>query len=182
VARNGQDGSLADELGRVARGDRQAFARLYEATAPRLFGTCLRMFGDRGAAEEALQDGFVRIWEKAQLYDPAKGEAFAWIVTLVRRCAIDRLRKVARPTVSLDELDPDGRYLAIDTGGPAAGVAIDLKNCLEKLGDAHRKAVLLTYYYGLTNEELSDVLKSPLGTVKSWVRRGLVQLKLCLEQ
>jgi RNA polymerase sigma-70 factor (ECF subfamily) len=169
--------SLADLLLATARGDRRAFARLYQLSASRLFPIALRILRQRGAAEEALQEGFLSIWRKAGHYRPDRGRALPWMATIVRHCAIDRLRVQSRepPTVT-------------EWGDPAMPEAVPdhlartVRGCLDRLSENYRRCILLVYYYGMTHEELARHLRAPLGTVKSWMRRGLLQLRVCVEQ
>lgn len=164
----------------VANGHRDAFRSLYEATAPSLFPICVRMLRDRDAAKDSFQDAFFRIWQKAHLYDPAKGNALAWMATVTRRCVLDRLAKPRRNTVSLDDLDEE--LVANASSGLGAGSveSVALKKCLERLEEKYSRAVLMAYFFGLTHDELATKLSVPLGTAKSWVTRGLSQLQDCM--
>ncbi len=177
--------SLGDLLLATGRGDRQAFARVYRLSASSLFAVALRTLRQRDLAEEVLQDAYLGIWKKARQFDPDRGQAMAWMITIVRHRAIDRLRsqnRAPQAAATLDDIaeleshSEDGR----STFGSAAGLA--LRYCLEKLKDKQQEAIRLAYYYGPTHEELADRLGTPLGTVKSWVRRGLLQLKECLDR
>ena len=171
----------ADELlTKTALGDRGAFRTLYTKVGPRLFAICLRMMRNRDEAEDVMQEAFVRIWEKSHLYDPAKGAGLAWAATLARHCCLDRLRKPGRNHQPFDDelIDQIDRHVAnLDHG---YGETHDLKRCLGGLRKDYRNAVILAYMNGLTHEELSEQLNKPLGTIKSWVRRGLDQLKDCM--
>lgn len=171
------DEELSRLLSAVAAGDRASLGRLYRAVGPVLFAVGLKLLRRRDQAEEVLHDAFVRIWQKAHLYDPDRGTPLPWLVTLMRRCALDRLRaeRSTPEPVDLDELDP----LLEATPGP--GTDRDLRRCLGRLNDGARRAIVLAYIHGLTHDEIATALQSPLGTVKSWIRRGLAQLKVCLE-
>ncbi|MGD9538423.1 MAG: sigma-70 family RNA polymerase sigma factor [Alphaproteobacteria bacterium] len=176
---------LAGLLARTAGGDERAFARLYEATSAQLFGIALRIMKERQAAEDVLQDTYVRIWDSASSYTPEKGAALGWMVAILRHRAIDALRK-RRPHLPLDAA-PEAAALADAGADPfdraAEGAAARrLMSCLDELGDQQRQCLMLAYYDGLTQEQLAARLAAPLGTVKSWVRRGLMQLKECLER
>ena len=167
-------------LAKIALGDRLAFRSLYAQAGPRLFAVCLRMMRNRDEAEDVMQEAFVRIWEKSHLYDPAKGAALAWAATLTRNCCLDRLRKPGRDHQPFDDelIDELDRHVVnLDYGGAEAH---DLKRCLSALRKDYRNAVILAYMNGLTHQELSEQLDKPLGTIKSWVRRGLDQLKDCM--
>lgn len=160
-----------------AGGDRAAFADLYAETATRLFGVALRIVGRPDHAEDVLQEAFVRIWHRAGDYRPERGSPLAWLCTIVRNKAIDRRRR-ERPEVELDEEraaeeSPDTSLLSED--------ARQLQACLEALGEPQRGCVVMAFVEGYTHQELAARLDRPLGTIKSWIRRSLGQLKLCLE-
>lgn len=173
--------SYAELLSQTAAGDRQAFRVLYQSAGPKLFAITLRMLKARDVAEDVLQEAFVKIWERSWQYDPAKGEALAWLATVTRHAALDRLRKQPRSQVAFDE----GIIAEIDSQlgqfSENWGEAGDLRRCLANLREDYRKAVISAYVNGLTHEELAEQLGKPVGTVKSWVRRGLEQLKGCMD-
>ncbi len=169
-----------DLLVAVAGGNRESFRQLYDATSPTLFPICLRMLRDREAAKEAFQDAFFRIWQKAYLYDPAKGSALAWMVTVTRRCVLDRLAQSRGDMVSFDEIDETLIAEASARLGTASIEGVGLKRCLDQLDEKHSRAILMAYVYGLTHEELAAKLNVPLGTAKSWVTRGLARLQDCM--
>jgi RNA polymerase sigma-70 factor, ECF subfamily len=167
-------------LNATAAGDRVAFAELYRRAGPKLFGITRRLMRRRELAEDVLQEAFVRIWQKAYLFDPGRGEAMAWLVSLVRRCALDRLRQQRGQGV-------ETAVLIEDAADEVVAVSLvpssrDLERCLGELQTAQKRAILLSYVYGLTHDELAERLAAPLGTVKSWIRRGLLELKECLER
>lgn len=164
--------ALAALLMRCADGDRAAFRELYAAVSPRLHGIVLRVLRDRDAAADALQEAFLRIWSRASAFQAGRGHPMAWMGVIARRCALDRVA-ADRPTEPLDAFD-----IAADVETPRDP---RLAACLERLPEMHRKAVLLTYLYGMTHTELADALGAPLGTVKTWVRRGALALKECLD-
>lgn len=172
---------LEQLLRRTARRDRAAFAALYAQTAAKLFGIALRIMGQREQAEEVLQESFVAVWQRAGDFDPARGSAMGWLVTIVRHCAIDQLRRgSARPE---SRSAPEEALLALvspDSTDSRAELGA-LQRCLDELDEAPRRAVLLAYCYGLTREELAARLAVPVGTVKSWLRRSLERLKRCLD-
>lgn len=171
------DGEL---LARIANGDRQAFRGLYTQTSARLFAVCLRILRNREEAEEVLQEAYVKIWERSYQYDPARGAMLPWLATIVRNCAIDRLRQPGRDMVPLDDdtaADIDSTVAALDSVTDA-----DLKRCLANLRADYRRALVLAYVSGLTHDELAAALKRPVGTIKSWIRRGGEALKDCMER
>jgi len=172
--------SVEDLLLSVAGGDRRAFRCLYDATKAKLYGICLSMLRDRERANDMLQEVFVKIWEKAALYDPAQGEAMSWLVTLARRCVLDQVRRKGASLVALDDIDPDSSVLAIAPLSAAAASGCDIRRCLDRLEPEQATSIVLAFVYGLTHVELAHKMAKPLGTVKSWVRRGLANLKDCL--
>ncbi|MCC7046753.1 MAG: sigma-70 family RNA polymerase sigma factor [Alphaproteobacteria bacterium] len=166
-------------LARVALGDADAFARLYALTSPRMLGLALRLMRERDRAEDVVQDTFVTVWRKAAQYRPERGAALAWMTTILRHRALDLLRQAAaRPT--------DGLDLAGEIAVPAlAGRVMDLRTlqaCLEELDAQQQRCIQMAFLDGYTHEELALRLDAPIGTVKSWIRRGLTRLKGCLER
>lgn len=180
---------LTQLLHATAQGDQRAFAELYRASSAHLFGLLLRMLRRRDWAEEALQDCFLKIWQKAETYEREKGAPLTWLMTVARYRALDLLR-MKRPEVEMPEADDEFQLppmtLADETQDPQAraeeGEGIGrMHECLRDLPSEQREALLLAYYEGYTHKELSARLSSPLGTVKSWVRRGLARLRECLD-
>jgi RNA polymerase sigma-70 factor, ECF subfamily len=172
---------LQQLIGAIARRDRAAFAALYAQTAAKLFGVSLRILQQRELAEEALQESFFAIWQRAGDYDPARGSAIGWLMTIVRHCAIDQLRRrTARPE---SRSAPEEALMTFAAAGSAdSGAELRaLQRCLDELDEPPRRAVLLAYCYGLTREELAARLGVPVGTVKSWLRRSLERLQKCLD-
>lgn len=173
---------LEDLLRAVAAGDRAAFGRLYDLTAPHLFPIALRIVRRRDRAEEILQDAYVAIWRRATDWSPERGAARTWMSSIVRHRAIDAVRREGR-LVRLDEEThgetPDEAPDAFDVAS-AGEDAKRLAACLETLEPQPRQAIRLAYWRGLSHEELAAELGAPMGTVKSWIRRGLQRLKTCL--
>lgn len=168
---------------RIAQGDSQAFAELYERMASRLFGVCLRMLRDRGEAEEVLQEVFVAVWRRAGDFDASLAAATTWLITLTRNRAVDRLRQ-RRARVPLEHIDLDA--LGDEQPGPPALAQASedyrrLQKCLEGLDPKHRRSVREAFFSGATYKELAERCQVPLGTMKSWIRRALAQLRACLE-
>ena len=163
----------------VADGDHAAFSRLYELTSHRLMGVALQIVRRREWAEEVLQEGYVSIWPKAASFDPVRGDVLPWMSTIIRYRALDFLRARRRETkthVSMhgDEFDHVAFVLPTETN-------LQLFRCLGQLDENHRRAIILAFFNGFTHSELGEQLGVPLGTAKSWVRRGLGQLKECLD-
>jgi RNA polymerase sigma factor (sigma-70 family) len=176
--------TLSPLMARIAQGDRAALRALYEATSAKLFGVCLRILSDREESEDVLQEVFVTVWRRADRFDPARASVTTWISTIARNRAIDRLR-ARGPLAKAEPIDD----LEIADGQPdaearlaAAGDAARLQACLREL-DARTQAVIRTAFFeGVTYEALAGRTGAPLGTVKSWIRRGLARLKGCLER
>ncbi|HEX4870708.1 MAG TPA: sigma-70 family RNA polymerase sigma factor [Nevskiaceae bacterium] len=181
----------ADQLDRLlqatAAGDRKAFAELYRMTSAHLLGLLLRILQRRDWAEEALQDAFLKIWQKAETFERDKGAPMTWLMTVARYRALDLIR-AKRPEVGMPEDEGELPPLTLEDLGqsPEAG-AVEreglsaMENCLRHLPVEQRQSLLLAYYEGYTHQELAARMKAPLGTVKSWVRRGLSRLRECLE-
>ncbi|ORE89612.1 ECF subfamily RNA polymerase sigma-24 subunit [Oceanococcus atlanticus] len=165
-------------LAQVALGNRDAFRQLYEMTVAHLFPVALRILRQRDKAEEALQDAYIQIWNKAGEFHAERGSAGAWMSTIVRYRALDAVRKAPREHTfdelpdAADESDAIGRLM---TGS-------DLQVCLDDLSEEQRRTIAMAYIEGLSHSELSERLASPLGTVKSWIRRGLQALRECLSR
>jgi RNA polymerase sigma-70 factor (ECF subfamily) len=180
--------SLKDWLAACARRDPAAFAALYDATSAKLFGVALRILRREDWAEEVLQDSYVNIWNNAQSYSPALSAPMTWMTSIVRNRCLDWLRR-PNPERVLAPAE-DGRDPLEDIPGEDEGplerlVRLDgtalLARCLERLEARQRQAIALAFYQGLSHSELAEHLRQPLGTVKTWVRRGLAQLKTCLQ-
>lgn len=175
---------LSELLVEVAGGSRNAFESLYRATASRLFGVCLRVLPDRGEAEDVLQEVFTTIWNKAHQFDPARASPIAWLAMIARNRAIDRVRAApARGTLASIELAEeiaDGGASPLQTA-VAADERERLDACMEQLEPRRRTLIRAAFFEGSTYEELAQRIASPLGSVKSWIRRGLLQLRGCLE-
>ncbi|HBS26721.1 MAG TPA: RNA polymerase subunit sigma-24 [Gammaproteobacteria bacterium] len=172
-------------LGLCAQGDEQAFSRLYTMTSPKLFSLCLRLMKSKAAAEEVLQEGFVKIWTKSGTFDRSKASALTWMTTVVRNRALDVLRSKKSRPVEVD-MEYEGMDFASEDLTPLATVGMGwsaerISKCMEELQETQRKSILMAYYYGYTHEEISRKLEAPLGTVKAWVRRGIDRLRKCLQ-
>ena len=175
---------LAGWLAACARRDRAAFARLYEATSAKLFGVALRILRREDWAEEVLQECYVSIWTHAPDYRPGLAAPMTWMTSIVRNRCLDWLR---RPRLEVEDSDGSlAEGTPSEGAGPLAGLerakdAEALARCLAELEGRQRQAIALAFYDGLSHGELASHLRQPLGTVKTWVRRGLMRLKACLE-
>jgi len=165
----------------TAQGNQQSFQHLYELTAPKLYALCLRMLKSKEKSEEVMQEAFVKVWHHASEYHQDRGQVSTWLTSIVRYRALDRIRS-QKPTESLDD---DYDQKASDELGPLewaikGNEMNDLEACLDELNDQQKEAIVLSFIEGLTHQELTERTESPLGTIKSWIRRGLQSLKRCL--
>jgi RNA polymerase sigma-70 factor, ECF subfamily len=175
--------SSPDELiTAVQRGSRAALKRLYELESRRLYGIALRIARRPEVAADAVQDAFIQVWQNAASFSPARGSAAAWLTGIVRFRALDAVRKLGREILS------DDPALGDDAHEPDMAAEIDLKlsrgalqRCLGALEEKQRHCIVLAFVDGLSHAEIAARLPAPLGSVKSWVRRGLLSLRSCLE-
>jgi len=172
---------LSSLLAACARGDRAAFRRLYDSQSPHLYGVALRITRDAALAADALHDGLLQAWQNAGRFDAVRGRAEAWLVSLVRYRALDivRARRREIPTDAPPERADDAPD-ALETAASNAD-AKALHRCLETLEADKRRLIASAFVDGYSHAELAKRLDLPLGTVKSWIRRGLEALKRCLE-
>jgi RNA polymerase sigma-70 factor, ECF subfamily len=176
---------LRSLLRQTAGGDRTAFEDLYARTSAKLFGICLRILNERTQAEEALQDVYLAIWHKAGMYDGDRASPITWLAMIARNKSIDHLRanKAERLTQPIDlTAEP------VDEGASVADLAaahVDnrrLRACFDELSGEQRTVIHTAFFEGCTYDEIATRSDTPLGTVKSWVRRGLLKLKDCLQR
>ena len=185
--------ALADLIAASARGDERAFRRLYRATSDALFGMALRMLKRRDWAEEVLQESFVSVWRHAARYDETKGAAMTWLIRIVRNQALDwihpsrpdgfeRIHARAADLLDDDILDGAPNLSVTDASELVeySRLADRVAACLAALDARQRQSLVLVFFHGLSHGDLARHLQQPLGTVKSWVRRGLVRLAACL--
>ena len=168
-------------IGKVALGDRQAFSGLYDATSGKLFAVCVRVLKDRAAAEDAMQDAYLKIWKNAGRYQVTGYSPMTWLITIARNTAIDRLR-MRQPEYDIDE-----HSATLHAPGPtpenaavAASEVAQIMACLGELGTDRRAAVVGAYLDGQTYKELSAKFDVPLNTMRTWLRRSLASLRECL--
>jgi RNA polymerase sigma-70 factor (ECF subfamily) len=174
--------SLATLLRRVGSGDRIAFEQVYRRTSAKLFGVCLRILPVRQEAEEALQEAYISVWKRAGSFDETRGSAMTWLITLTRNRAVDRLRSSrssASAPIELAEAVPDP--------SPAASTLMEISEqeqrlayCLGMLEDGDTRLIRTAFFQGATYAELASRAATPLGTIKSRIRRALLKLRECL--
>lgn len=175
--------TLKTLLSAVAGGDRQAFKALYAATSGKLFGIAIRILRRSELAEDAVQDSFIRIWNGAGDYRPEMGSPMSWMSAIVRNRAIDLLRKRTEVPLGDDssyEEEPDNAPDPFTLTSQSQELAA-LLACMKHIETEEQRCLLLAYYYGYTHEEIAARLESPVGTVKSRIRRGLIKVKECLD-
>jgi RNA polymerase sigma-70 factor (ECF subfamily) len=176
------DAVLDELLRRTAAGDQAAFGALYDRTAPRLFAVCLRIARHRRLAEELLRETYIRVWDNAKQFEPAKGRALAWMTTIARTHAIDVIRiKIREPRppdeVTLEAAEPTA------LGAMEARVEFDaVGRGLRELAYGERHAIVLAYRDGLSHDQLAVLLGVSVETVKEWVSRGLTKLRDSMDQ
>lgn len=182
VSRQADQASLA----RIARGDQTAFAELYDRHARLVYSLALRILQDRADAEDIVQEVFAQVWAQAARYDPSRGAVAAWMLTLTRSRAIDRLRSKRARREAATEADAVERVMdlsaAQDLDLLSAEQVTRLQRALSELPDAQRSALDLAYYEGLTHVEVAARLGEPLGTVKTRIRQAVIRLREVLAE
>jgi RNA polymerase sigma-70 factor (ECF subfamily) len=185
MLRSDSSDSLDAALVRLAAGETAALELVYRKTAPRLLAVCFKVLEDRSEAEDALHDTFVRLAASARGYRSGQGSAIGWLVTIARNLSIDRLRSRASRGLTLPV------ETAEQVADPAPGAderllegesAIRIEGCMDTLDDTQQSAIRSAFFRGLSYSQLAEAGGVPLGTMKSWIRRGLARLKQCLDQ
>jgi RNA polymerase sigma-70 factor (ECF subfamily) len=179
-----QSDPLTDLLAATARGDRQAFSELYRLTRGRLYAITLALLRHQDAAEDVLQETYLAVWRTAGQYQPGRAPVLVWLMAIARHRAIELLRQRRRRAAEIHAEPLVEEALQIPDPQPSQSVdhlAHAIQECLRRLSADQAQAIALAFFHGLSHEELAARLRTPLGTVKSWVRRGLLQLKGCLE-
>jgi RNA polymerase sigma-70 factor (ECF subfamily) len=172
---------LGHLIAAVAAGDRDALRAVYERQSVRLFGVANAILRDRDASADAMQDAFLRIARRAGQFDAARGTPEAWLGAIVRHAALDIIRARGR------EIPTDDPHLGDQAVAPEAEERLSasiegqrLRQCLDGLEAKNRDGIVLAFVHGLSHPQIADRLGTPLGTVKAWIRRGLMALKECL--
>ncbi|MGY0399489.1 MAG: RNA polymerase sigma factor [Ostreibacterium sp.] len=168
----------------VSLSNRQAFKKLYDLISAKLFAVSLRITKQESLSEEVLQDSFMKVWDNAYCFDPQRAQAITWIGTIVRNKSIDMIRKNSKYQHYTEYHDdsieyPDGQ----DTPEQLAMTYFDIKAvnlCLELLNDKQKEVILMAYLEGYTHQQISEIKALPIGSVKTWLHRGIDKLKRCL--
>jgi RNA polymerase sigma-70 factor (ECF subfamily) len=176
---------IAAALAAAGRGDRNALQTVYRLTAAKLFAVCMRILGERGEAEDVLQEVYLTVWRKAAAFDPALSSPMTWLIAIARNRAINHLRTRGQNR----HMEPIEEAVELADDKPAADAALQdaqeqaqLQRCIDGLAKHERAALRGAFFDGNTYEELAERMKVPLGTMKSWIRRAMIKLKACLEQ
>ncbi|MFJ8689706.1 sigma-70 family RNA polymerase sigma factor [Micromonospora wenchangensis] len=170
-------------LQRVGRGDEAAFASLYDVVAPKVLGIARRVLRDPGLAEEVAQETLVQVWRTAARFDPARGSALGWVLTLAHRRAVDRVRAEQALADRTQRAAAADMQVPFDQVAESVGARLEreqVRRCLDGLTALQREAVTLAYYGGYTYREVAEQLQSPLPTIKTRMRDGLIRMRDCL--
>ena len=179
-ARADSAAELSRLLNLASRGDQAAFAELYDATAARVFGLAVRIVRDPAQAEEVAQEAFLEIWRTASRFDPAKGSAQAWMLTIVHRKSVDRVRSAEASTRRDTTYHDQNHAIDHDSTADAAHASMEARRvrvALESLTAVQREALELAYFGGYTHTEVASMLDLPVGTAKTRIRDGLIRLR-----
>jgi RNA polymerase sigma-70 factor, ECF subfamily len=171
---------LAELLGACGRGDQAAFARLYDATASRVVGLAVRVVRDPAQAEEVAQEAFLEIWRTSGRFDPARGSALGWLLTIVHRKAVDRVRSAEAATRRDMSYHQQNQPVPHDSTAEAATASLEarrVRGALASLTPVQREALELAYFGGYTHTEVATMLDLPVGTAKTRIRDGLIRLR-----
>jgi RNA polymerase sigma-70 factor (ECF subfamily) len=169
-------------LAAVAKGDVAAFERLYEATRAKLYGVLLRILRRPDLAEEVMQETYLKVWKSADKFDPTVASPITWMVAMARNRAIDIVRKKGEASI---EEEPAALGVAAETPAPLARREMTeelrrLLSCLGKLDPEKQRIVLLAYYSGWSRDQLAQKLDIPVNTIKTWLRRSLLEIRECM--
>lgn len=179
----GRGPELDELLVLVARGDETAFERLYDKLIASVFGLIRRVVRDRAQAEEVAQEVMVEVWRTAARFDPSRGGAMSWVMTVAHRRAVDRVRSAQASSDRENRVAQMGADVAYDHVAETVTTRLEgerVRRCLDGLTELQRQAVTMAYYGGYSYPEVAGLLKVPLGTVKTRMRDGLVRLRDCM--
>lgn len=179
-----QTGDIAALINRVAMGDRAAFSLFYKETSPRVFAICLRILRDRSEAEEALQEIYIKVWQRAKTFATGAGAPLTWLSVIARNHAIDIIRGRKPIADDLDETYDiaDDTIATPERQTMMAEEGRRIDRCLGELDPTHARAVRSAYVDGLSYAELAEDLQVPLNTVRTWLRRSLLKLRECMQR
>ncbi|SOC51616.1 ECF RNA polymerase sigma factor SigK [Ornithinimicrobium cerasi] len=167
-------------LQRVAQRDQAAFAELYDATAPRVYGLALRVLRNPTMAEEVAQEVLLQVWREADNFDPARGSALAWLLTITHRRAVDRVRSEEAQSARLRRYEALHENVPFDSTAEAGELrweASRVRSAIDLVGEPHRTTLILAYFEGLTHREVAERTQVPLGTAKTRIRDGLRKMR-----
>jgi RNA polymerase sigma-70 factor (ECF subfamily) len=173
-------GDLAELLKRSGRGDEAAFAQLYDATSARAYGLAVRVVRDPSQAEEVTQEAFLEIWKTASRFDSGRGSAVSWVLTLVHRKAVDRVRSAEASTRRDTTYHQGSQAVEHDSTAEAAHASMEARRVRQAMGsltEVQRQALELAYFKGYTHTEVATMLDLPVGTAKTRIRDGLIRLR-----
>jgi RNA polymerase sigma-70 factor (ECF subfamily) len=179
-AKGGDHAVLGDLLRRSARGDEQAFAELYDATSARVYGLALRVVRDPAQAQEVTQEAYLETWRTASRFDPAKGSAMSWLMTIAHRKGVDRVRSAEASSRRDTAYHDTNATVDHDSTADAAEASFEarrVRNALSGLTVVQREAITLAYFGGYTHTEVATMLDLPVGTAKTRIRDGLIRLR-----
>ncbi|WP_329286181.1 ECF RNA polymerase sigma factor SigK [Streptomyces sp. NBC_00691] len=174
---------ITDVMRQVAHGDKQAFSALYDALAPMVFGVVLKVVRDRAQSEEVAQEVMIELWRQAARYRPEAGSVTAWAATIAHRRAVDRVRSAQAATDREHAQAAREHTTAFDEVAEQVEIRLEseqVRRCLRGLTEVQRQAVTLAYYQGLTYREVAESLRTPLPTIKTRMRDGLIRLRDCM--
>lgn len=169
-------------LGAVSQGDRGAFEKLYSATSGQMYAVCLKILSRPELAEEALQEAYIRIWHNAGDYQRGKGTVLTWMIAIARYRALDLLRyhKIRPEDAFSEDNTTVSQRDRRDDETASSEEKRNLERCMKELEEQQKQAIHLAYFNGFSHHEVTRHMEKPLGTIKSWIRRGLVSLQRCL--
>ncbi len=171
---------LSQLLHRAAKGDQQAFAELYDLTSSRVFGLAVRVVRDPAQAEEVTQEAFLEVWKTSSRFDPARGSALSWLMTICHRKAVDRVRSAEASTRRDTSFHQQNQTIDHDVTADAAQASMEaqrVRGALKGLTEVQREAIELAYFGGYTHSEVAGILNLPVGTAKTRIRDGLIRLR-----